>query len=84
MPMTLQDHVNQEIYVARSANLHSTIDESAYKILDRFYQQHRDSEDHSLIFNFFYGDDASESLGYRTFGIKGATGFDYAAGIQDQ
>ena len=84
MPVTLQDHVNQEIYVARSANLHSTIDESAYKILDRFYQQHRDSEDHSLIFNFFYGDDASESLGYRTFGIKGATGFDYAAGIQDQ
>lgn len=84
MPMTLQDHVNQEAYVARKANLNSDIDESAYKILDRFYQQHRDSDDHSLIFNFFYGDDASDSLGYRTYGISGATGFDYVADIQDQ
>lgn len=77
-PVTLQDHVNQEAYVARNAALYSAIDENTYKDLDRFYQEHRDSDDYSLIFNFFYGDEASESLGYRTYGIRSATGFDYA------
>jgi hypothetical protein len=77
-PVTLAGHVDQEVYVARHARLHSEIDQVELDSISRFYNQHRDSDDYSLIFNFFYGDEASSSLGYRTYGIGDITGFQYA------
>ena len=78
LPMTLEDHVKQETYVERQLGLSTALDSDTYQALDHFYLNHRDSDDYSLIFNFFYGDDASSSLGYRTYGITGATGYDYS------
>ena len=45
--------------------------------MDLFYQEHQHSEDHALIFNFFYGDDASASLGYTQFGVVDLDVFEY-------
>ena len=78
LPVTLEDHVKQETYVERELGLSIALDSDAYQALDNFYLDHRDSDDYSLIFNFFYGDDASSSLGYKTYGITGATGYDYS------
>jgi len=41
------------------------------------YQKNKNSTDYNLIFNFFYGDSASEGLGYPQFGVKGKDGFEY-------
>ena len=78
LPVTLEDHVKQETYVERQLGLSTALDSDTYQALDHFYLNHRDSDDYSLIFNFFYGDAASSSLGYRTYGITGATGYDYS------
>jgi hypothetical protein len=45
-----------------------------------YYQQYLDSDGYHLIFNFFYGDEASASLEMPTFGIAGTRpGFGFAS-----
>ena len=54
---------------------------SKYKIetTEDFYKKNRNSDHYNLIFNFFYGDEASKSLEFPTFGINSEiNGFDYA------
>jgi len=81
-PRTLADHLNQEKFVAQN-----TRDKSAnpkrtdFTTIDSFYRAYQNSEDYNLIFNFFYGDKGSESLGFKKYGIKDLTGFDYAASL---
>jgi hypothetical protein len=76
-PVTLAQHLAQEVFVAQLA---SETSGPPPDDLPRFYQQHQDSDSYHLIFNFFYGDNASASLGMLTFGPSGALpGFGYAA-----
>jgi len=65
-PTTLKDHIQQEVYVQFHSNNIFQISEN-----------NADSEDYNLIFNFFYGDEASESLAYKTYGIGKNAGWDY-------
>jgi len=78
-PKTLEEHIAQEIYVCsnsldgKSENIASQFDK-----IDTYYLENKDSEDYDLIFNFLYGDAASENLGFKKYGMNGKTGLDYA------
>jgi hypothetical protein len=75
-PITLAQHVAQEKFVAQWA------DEASWSPpnLLHYYQQYLDSDGYHLIFNFFYGDEASASLEMPTFGISGTRpGFGFAS-----
>ncbi len=77
---TLEDHLNQETFVSRNASQKpDKMGDALLLQAERFCAQHRMQDDYNVIFNFFYGDEACESLGYPTFGMKGITGFQYAA-----
>ena len=75
-PKTLADHVNQEIFVFEN-NIYKSDKNSDLDFIKFFYSSNKNSAEHDVIFNFFYGDLASKSLGYKTHGIKEITGFDY-------
>ena len=78
-PKTLEEHVEQEIYVATMADIGDNLmDERSFMEIEQYYLANKDSEEYDRIFNFFYGDMGSESLGYKTYGIKEPSGFDYA------
>jgi hypothetical protein len=78
-PMTLLAHLEQEIFVAKQINTQSQFRKSDFKELHHFFQKNQTSEQYHLIFNFFYGDKASASLAFPTYGIiENITGFDYA------
>lgn len=78
-PATLKDHLMQEIFVQRNLSLPPlNIDSSSLLATETFYQDHLESDNYSLLFNFFYGDEASKLLGYPTFGLAQNAGFDYA------
>ncbi|MDG2448018.1 MAG: hypothetical protein P8M34_00215, partial [Saprospiraceae bacterium] len=77
-PLTLKDHVQQELFVQNeSININDVNELQDFEKLNRFYQKHSESKDYSLIFNFLYGDEASESLGYNNWGHKENAGFSY-------
>jgi len=85
-PKTLKDHVEQEIYVAQSANLNADpFNADDVEQLDNFYSTYKESDEYGIIFNFLYGNEASLSLGLAAYGMKGvANGFDYAKLICSQ
>jgi len=76
---TLEEHLRQEIFVAKHTidNI-QIVDSSNYEELEVYYLKNRHLEAYDLIFNFFYGDEGSENLGYKKYGIQSITGFDYA------
>ena len=77
-PKTLKDHLQQEVYVANHSDENiQNLTDSDLAVVEKFYQQNLDSENYSLIFNFFYGDEASELLGYSTYGMKQETSIEY-------
>ena len=69
-PITLADHVKQEGF---ATSLIGTAEHDHKpeipKSLKTYYEEHRHTEDYGRIFNFFYGDQASNSLGYPAYGI---------------
>ena len=70
-PKLLEDFFNQEVFVqshSNNSNQKTVIQD--FKKIEKFYSEHLKSDDYSLIFNFFYGDKASESLGYSTYGTE--------------
>jgi hypothetical protein len=78
-PATLEDHLKQEIFVQKNLNQpHPEYPEADLQVLAAFYALHQNTEDYSILFNFFYGDAASGSLGYPTYGVGSVHGFDYA------
>jgi hypothetical protein len=78
-PKTLKEHLDQEIVVAVNCETKMSADKNEIALLEEHFSKNKESEDYSLIFNFFYGDEASESLSYPTYGIKGKlTGYDLA------
>ncbi len=68
-PTTLKDHIEQEKYVAQQVGGGVELPNIDFKKLTDFYQKYAQSDDYSLIFNFLYGDKASETLGFGCFGI---------------
>ena len=76
---TLKEHLEQEIFVTKNMEVEfSDVDEAEYKELDLFYQSHQSSDDYNVIFNFFYGDEASASLGFKQYGVDEVKGYEYA------
>lgn len=77
-PKTLEDHLNQEIFVCENLQGKKVENSDKLKPLQQFYEAHKNADDYSLLFNFFYGDEASKDLNFPTFGIGKITGFDLA------
>jgi hypothetical protein len=79
---SLMDFVKQEAFVHK--NTHDLLMESAciqyIDIIYNFYQENLYSENYSLIFNFFFGDEASRVLEYPVFGNEQIPdGFDFTS-----
>jgi hypothetical protein len=82
-PRTLRDHLLQEKFVCdhvlRSLQ---AIDLSG---LQKFYDEHKNSEDPVLISCFLYGDAANESLGNKAYGIRQEfAGFTFARYVSNE
>ncbi|MEO0895515.1 MAG: hypothetical protein AAFY71_03775 [Bacteroidota bacterium] len=78
-PVQLQDYVDMEVFV--QSQLKEEVreyDQELFELVELYLKDHQKEEEYALIFNFFYGDQASESLGFPTFGMDGMTGFEYA------
>ena len=77
--LSLEHHFNQELFVAKNCLINEEVLEPMnIEAIESFYSEHKYSESYDLIFNFFYGDKGSESLGYKTYGIETITGFEFA------
>jgi hypothetical protein len=90
-PVTLKDHFEQEQFVAQKGTPQYVKENDIPNVgkspkltcdtvfLQNFYKTHADSDEYALIFNFFYGDAACETLGFKIFGTKDAmAGFKFA------
>ena len=76
-PLTLVDHIAQERFVA--ASLYPSLPKTENQHLVSFYNEHQQTTNYSIIFNFLYGDEASASLGFPSFGIpEKMAGFRFA------
>lgn len=68
---TLEDHVQQELYVQSVLDLFSLSNERQSLLeLDAYFQENKLDDSYARIFNFFYGDDVCASLGYAEYGVK--------------
>ena len=77
-PMTLAACVAQEVYVQQQLDSSiPTVQEYDFDAIGTFFKQYAESEDYSLLFNFFYGDEASEQLAYPVYGIHKMGGLAY-------
>lgn len=83
-PDSLADHIRQEQYVTSllSGEYSDCSVEEQTKIATMF-EENKSSTDYSLIFNFFYGDEASSSLGYSKYGVGSCTGFEFAKFVSE-
>jgi hypothetical protein len=64
-PNSLREHVEQEQFVIQNSTGFKQIPQlEKYK---DFYTEHSESDNYPLIFNFFYGDEASQLLGFPVF-----------------
>ncbi len=80
--ITLEDHMQQETVIAGKHPIPDSSSCQNFELLDAYYQKHKHTDQHSLIFNFLYGDDACNSLGYRTYGIPDEfAGYEYAKAL---
>ncbi len=82
-PQTLKEHIDQETFVEKHSGSESyNTEEINFKALNAFYNQHQESDDYSIIFNFLYGDDATKSLEFPTYGVQGIfPGYVYAKAL---
>jgi hypothetical protein len=78
-PTTLNAHLDQERYVAKASDFKSEKLDFGFQQMRDFSIKHRESEKYDIIFNFFYGDSASISLGMKPYGTPdNFTGFQFA------
>jgi len=78
-PSTLADYLKQEVYVQQhSKNNQAILEATAFANIEKHYQENASSTDYNLIFNFFYGDEASLLFEFTKFGIGEITGFEFA------
>ena len=81
-PKTLQEHLSQEVFVATQIDeKRKQLGPSERENLEAYYEEHKYSDDYQVIFNFFYGDKGSDSLGYKKLGIGRLNGYDYAKSL---
>lgn len=81
-PRILKEHFDQEIFVARHTKGIHDPEKINFDSLEKFYRENQNTDNYHVIFNFFYGDKASASLEFPTYGIAGNfTGFEYAKAI---
>ncbi len=80
-PVTLEEHIMQESFVAEHNMFRYQEKElKNFHAVNAFYLQYKNSNDPPTIFNFLYGDIASKELGHTAFGIKEEwAGFYYAS-----
>ncbi len=79
---SLADHLHQEIYVAQTINNQAhNLDKERLRQIWQYYHAHKTSTEYDLIFNFYYGDEASRSLGYQRYGIGQTHGYDLARAV---
>lgn len=64
-PITLREFVEQEQFVIQNSPISEQMPLS--DALKNFYLKHSESDNYHLIFNYFYGDDASNQLGFPLF-----------------
>ena len=67
-PLTLADHLQQELFVAQKSGL--TLAKKGRETLTAFYELHKNKADYPLIFSYFYGDEACRSLNFPIFGLE--------------
>nr|WP_298995739.1 hypothetical protein [uncultured Allomuricauda sp.] len=77
-PKSLKDHLGQETFVAWKTAYNSYNVPLKLKEAKKFFIKNQDSQDYSLLFNFFYGDKASATLNYPTYGLSENLGFDFS------
>ena len=76
---TLKEHLDQEVFVqSHRLAKEAPSAKKDFESIDAFFQKHQASEDYNLIFNFFYGDKASEGMAYASYGRLEWEGFEYA------
>jgi hypothetical protein len=79
-PFTLEDHIQQEIFVAQH-NQFSSQDKPIcdFHSMDIYYNKYKEMSQPPTIFNFLYGDEACKELGHASYGIKYPfAGYSYA------
>jgi hypothetical protein len=69
-PKTLRDHVEQEKFVVQRIDYKTPLQVVDLAAITLFYNNHQESDNYHIIFNFFFGDAASKSLEFATYGIK--------------
>ncbi|GAB5555596.1 MAG: hypothetical protein Sapg2KO_51870 [Saprospiraceae bacterium] len=77
-PLTLAEHLANEVFVQSKLSTASETHQKNFSEIAAFYSTHQASADYNLIFNFFYGDEASELMGFKTYGRAPKEGFAYA------
>jgi len=84
-PVTLEQHLEQEIYVATNTNgIINEAENSLFREIETYFLNNKHSDEYDKIFNFFYGDKGSENLGFKKYGIKDANGYDFAKIISER
>lgn len=79
-PVTLQEHIAQESFVAAQVQGSVRLHEESLALTEKLYRQHKHSGDYHTIFNFLYGSKASASLAFPVrFELEDFAGYDYAA-----
>lgn len=79
-PVTLEEHIAQERFVATHAPADTAPGLRSVAAAENMYRQHRHSADYHTIFNFLYGSKASASLEFPVrFELDDFAGYRYAA-----
>lgn len=77
-PINLRDHVQQQTFVQQKLGIRGDSNSAPNDAFLKLWEQFAETDEHSIIFNFLNGDEASKVLGYTCFGITDYTAFDYA------
>ncbi len=75
---TLKDHLEQEVFVAKHVRPKSGTGLEETEELSVYFDKHQMDDNYSRIFNFFYGDKISATLGYPLFDTRENAGFEFA------
>jgi hypothetical protein len=79
-PITLEEHIQQEIFVAQHNQFSSKEQPLCdFNSMDAYYNRYKGMSQLPTIFNFLYGDEACQELGHASYGIKSQfAGYSYA------
>lgn len=68
-PVSLQDHIMQEAFVAHNAGIKPSVDQQLIDHYKTAFAFNKKITDYPFIFNFLYGDHAARQLGYQPLGF---------------